>query len=98
MPQIPSGGGCSTAPTSYWPSPRISMNDLRSKFSCIARRNTGLSNGDTGLTRRVARPFIGLTSDRLRRLAFYLFHQGDRHLVRKRHVEFAGDKGEDRGR
>ena len=38
------------------------MNDLRSKLSCIARRNAGLSKGGVGLTRRVARPFIGLTS------------------------------------
>jgi len=43
IPQMPSGGGCRTAPMSYWPSPRMSMKDLRSKLSCVARRRTGLS-------------------------------------------------------
>ena len=47
---------------SYWPSPRMSMKDLRSKVSCIAQRSTGLSSGGALVTRRLARPFIGLTS------------------------------------
>src|SRR6266851_2871614 len=38
------------------------MKDFRSKLSCIARRSTGLSNGGAFVTRRVALPFIGLTS------------------------------------
>src|SRR5260370_6383908 len=99
MPQIPSGGGCSTAPTSYCPSPRISMKDLRSKLSCIARRSAGLSKGWRRVDEEIGPAVHRLHfTDRLRCLALYLLHQRDRHLVRKRHVELAGDEGEDRGR
>jgi hypothetical protein len=40
----------------------MSIKDLRSKLSCIARRSTRLSKGGASVIRRVARPFIGFIS------------------------------------
>src|SRR5712671_6766701 len=74
------------------------MKDLRSKLSCIARRNAGLSKGGAGLTRRLARPFIGFTSQIA--CGAWLFTCFTSGITPRTgcHVELAGDKGEDRGR
>jgi hypothetical protein len=40
----------------------MSVKALRSRLSCIARRETGLSNGGAPVTSRLALPFIGFSS------------------------------------
>ena len=77
------------------------MNALRSRLNAIARRRSGLSNGGALRLITIHRAsdivWSELTS-RLRHLISYVPQQWDRHLIGKGHVEFAGNKAEDRGR
>ena len=76
------------------------MKALRSSASAIARRISGLSNGgDVELTMMLVLTLVGATTQTaFGACVLTSLSSGIDHLGRKRHVELAGDEGENGGR